>query len=276
MCHVWVCDHETKEDLLEERIGPIEPGEYMVWTPAVGRVVDVVFPRTRTSCALAPDEIPPEWLIRFPTGEEIIRKAVGIRSTTGMNPDQRLIRRRKCEYEVFQSIEQALYLPRILNGFTTVDGFVGLAQTILQSRKSRSGNSLELHAREIFVEEGLRSMQDFHHKPVIEDGKRPDFLFPSQAAYEDKDFPSGRLRMLAAKTTCKDRWRQITHEADRIPAKHLLTLQEGVSEGQFNEMVGAGVQLVVPTGLHDAFPVMVRPHLMSFESFIADIRLLAI
>jgi hypothetical protein len=58
--------------------------------------------------------------------------------------------------------------------------------------------------------------------------------------------------MLAAKTTCKDRWRQILNEADRIPAKHLLTLQEGVSEGQFREMNDAGVRLVVPRALHDA------------------------
>jgi hypothetical protein len=111
---------------------------------------------------------------------------------------------------------------------------------------------------------------------VIESGKRPDFLFPSQAAYEDPDFPTSRLRMLAVKTTCKDRWRQITREADRIEAKHLLTVQEGVSEAQFREMREADVQLVVPAGLHDAFPKSVRPYLITFESFIADVRLLAL
>lgn len=37
-----------------------------------------------------------------------------------------------------------------------------------------------------------------------------------------------------------------------------------------------GVQLVVPTGIHDAYPNSVRPHLVSFESFIGDIRLLNI
>lgn len=80
--------------------------------------------------------------------------------------------------------------------------------------------------------------------------------------------------MLAAKTTCKDRWRQVINEADRIRTKHLLTLQEGVSEGQFREMREAGVQLlVVPTGLHDAFPDSVRPHLIGVETFIAEIRL---
>ena len=80
--------------------------------------------------------------------------------------------------------------------------------------------------------------------------------------------------MLAVKTTCKDRWRQILTEADRIGTKHLLTLQEGVSERQFQEMVGAGVQLVVPEPLKTSFPASVQEHLQTVESFIADIRLL--
>jgi len=81
--------------------------------------------------------------------------------------------------------------------------------------------------------------------------------------------------MLAVKTTCKDRWRQVVKEADRIELKHLLTLQEGVSENQFKEMVEAGVQLVVPAKLFKSFPEALRPHLQSLESFIADVRLLA-
>src|SRR6185437_16668747 len=132
--------------------------------------------------------------------------------------------------------EEAFYMPRITRGFNSIEGFVGLAQTILQSRKSRSGNSLEYHVRDLMIEEGLKSGADFTHRPLIEVNKRPDFLFPSQAAYEDKNFPDANLRMLAAKTTCKDRWRQICNEADRIKTKHLLTLQEGVSEAQFREM----------------------------------------
>ncbi|MGR6765660.1 type II restriction endonuclease, partial [Aeromonas veronii] len=66
------------------------------------------------------------------------------------------------------------------------------------------------------------------------------------------------------------------NEADRIPAKHLLTLQEGVSETQFREMNHAGVQLVVPAGLTDKFPKAVQPHLQSLESFIGDVRLLPV
>jgi len=54
----------------------------------------------------------------------------------------------------------------------------------------------------------------------------------------------------------------------------VLTLQEGVSEGQFKEMGEAGIILVVPVALHDSYPAAVRPHLVAFESFIGDIRLL--
>ena len=48
----------------------------------------------------------------------------------------------------------------------------------------------------------------------------------------------------------------------------------GVSEGQFRQMREAGVTLVVPTSLHDSYPDAVKPHLISLESFIGDVRLL--
>jgi len=275
-CHVWVCRDGTEEDLFEGRLGPVEPKTFVIWTPGAVPAPDLFpeEPRARAACHLDPADIPSAWLVSFPTGAEIIRKTLELRPPAGMAVDLRLLRRRQCEYEVFRSVERAVWLPRIREGFTTIENFVSLAQTILQSRKSRSGNSLELHAREIMTEEGLQAGHDFSHRPVIEGGKRPDFLFPSTQAYENPDFPVARLRMLAAKTTCKDRWRQVINEANRIPTKHLLTLQEGVSEGQFREMQEAGVQLVVPFGLHESYPDAVRPQLVTFESFLGDVRLL--
>jgi hypothetical protein len=283
-CHVWVCDKATEEDLFEERIGPVEPKQNVIWKPGEGVAQTLVLATgldakylMRKTCALALSEMPAAWLEKFPTGEAIIKKTLELRPPTGMNPDARLLRRRLCEYEMFLSIEQAFFLPKIQTGdFQTIENFVGLAQSILQSRKSRSGNSLELHAREIMIEEGFKPETDFCHKPIVESGKKPDFIFPSQAAYNDPNFPEGRLRMLAAKTTCKDRWRQVINEANRIKEKHLLTLQEGISENQFAEMREEGIKLVVPDGLHSSYNETVRPHLISFESFIADIRLLAL
>lgn len=276
-CHVWVCRHETEEDLVEDRIGPVEPGKWAIWSPDRAAQPSLFQPQAtpRASCWLDPGEIQPSWLTRFPTGAEIIRKAVELRGDTALDPDHRLIRRRDCEFEIFRSVEEAVELPGIRAGFTAIDDFISRAQSILQRRKSRSGRSLELHAREILIEERLREDLDFAHGPESDPGRRPDFLFPSQTAYRNPAFPSAQLRMLAVKTTCKDRWRQILNEADRIPVKHLLTLQEGVSEGQFREMTEAGVQLVVPVPLVSSFPKSVQPHLQSFESFIGDVRLLA-
>ncbi len=276
-CHVWVCRHETEEDLVEDRVGPVEPGKWLLWPPAQGGLFPTdAQPAVRTSCWLGDDEIPAAWRLKFPTGADIIRKAVDLRDDSSLDPDRRLIRRRECEFEIFRSVEQAIELPHITAGFTNIDGFIARAQTILQRRKARSGHSLELHARAIFIEERLVEGTHFAHQPVSEDGKTPDFLFPSIASYRDPAFPADRLRMLAVKTTCRDRWRQILNEANRIPMKHLLTLQEGVSETQFREMTNAGVQLVVPAGLTETFPKDVRPHLQTLESFIGDVRLLPI
>ena len=58
--------------------------------------------------------------------------------------------------------------------------------------------------------------------------------------------------------------------------KHLLTLQEGVSENQFREMCEENVKLVVPNKLHEHFPDSVKPHLITLESFIAEVRLLTV
>jgi hypothetical protein len=130
--------------------------------------------------------------------------------------------------------------------------------------------------REIFIEERLVEDVNFSYQPESENGKRPDFLFPSQTTYQNATFPAANLRMLAVKTTCRDRWSQILNEADRIPKKHLLTLQEGVSESQFRQMTAAGIQLVIPAQRMNFFPLTVRPHLQTLESFIGDVRLLAV
>ncbi|WP_312930822.1 type II restriction endonuclease [Agrobacterium cavarae] len=275
-CHVWVCRHETEEDLVEDRLGPVEPGKTI--TQAVGGTVQagLMTAPTRASCWLTPAEIPPAWLTKFPSGAEIIAKAAELQSHGNLMPDFRLMKRRGCEYEIFRSVEEAIELPVIKAGFSDINGFIARAQTILQRRKSRAGRSLELHAREIFTEEKLVEGTDFSHQPESEAGKSPDFLFPSETAYKDPQFPRDRLRMLAVKTTMKDRWRQILNEANRVEQKHLLTLQEGLSEAQFREMVDAKVTLVVPKPIMEKFPASVQPYLQTLESFIGDVRLLRI
>lgn len=273
--HVWVCEG-YEDEVIEDRVGSaVDPGRFVVWR--AGSIPDLFAPSSNmASCRLAAADLPADWLAKFPSGAAIVRKAVELRPLQNEEPDARLLLRRNCEYELFKSVEEAIEMPRIAQGFVNVDQFVDRAQTILQRRKTRSGRSLELHAREILIEEGFQHGVDFSHSPTSEGGKKPDFLFPSQARYQDATFPADRLRMLAAKTTMKDRWRQILNEANRVERKHLLTLQEGVSENQFAEMQDAKVQLVVPRKLIAKYPDSVQPYLLTVRDFIAELRQLTI
>lgn len=274
---VWVARNPDEEALIEDRVGPVEPGQWVVWSPSpeLCLALSAAGVPASATCSLAPAEIPAEWISSFPSGADLIRKAIELRPARRLAVDARILRRRECEYEIFRSVEEAVELPRITKGFASIDEFVARAQTVLQRRKTRAGRSLELHTREILLEEGFEEDRAFSHGPESDPGRRPDFLFPSAAAYRDPAFPASSLRMLAAKTTCKDRWRQILNEADRVATKHLLTLQEGVSWNQFREMTDAGVKLVVPKHLHDAYPAAVKPGLMTLAAFLEEVRGLA-
>ena len=272
-CHVWVCDHETEADLIEERIGPVEPGRTRIWS--ADEIQRQLLPDpVRTDCWLKPEEIPTEWLQVFPSGETIVKKALELSPLSGFSVDARLTRRLECEYQIFQSVEEATELPVIRAGFDNMGAFLARAQSVAQRRKSRAGRSLELNVRELFLEENLREGLDFQYQPESELRKRPDFLFPNEARYKDASYPQDRLMMLGVKMTVRDRWRQVVLEADRIASKHLLTIQRGVSENQFREMHEAGIRLVVPQSLTVHYPKSVQPCLQTLESFIADVRLL--
>ena len=232
---------------------------------------DAAVGRGNVRCWLAPDQVPERWLERFPASQEVFERALALQSYRGLPVDERMIRRRDCEYAVFQSVEHAVESKAIEQGFNSIDEFLARAQTILQRRKSRAGRSLELQLRAILDEENIA----YVFQPTTEAGSRPDFIFPSQEAYDDMDYPISRLRMLAAKTTVRERWRQILNEADRIPVKHLFTLQEGVSANQFAQMRDERVRLVVPRPLHTRYPQSVRRELMTLQDFVTETRAIA-
>lgn len=232
---------------------------------------DAAVGRGDVRCWLAPEQMPEWWLERFPTPQEIFDRALALQAHRGLPMDERMIRRRDCEYAVFRSVEHSVESRVIEQGFNSIDEFLARAQTILQRRKSRAGRSLELQLRAILDEENIAYA--FH--PTTESGNQPDFVFPSQEAYDDPDYPVSGLRMLAAKTTVRERWRQILNEAHRIPVKHLFTLQEGMSENQFAQMRNENVRLVVPSPLHTRYPQSVRGELMTLQDFVSETRAIA-
>lgn len=272
-CQAWVCTTVAEEEVIESLIGPVDPGAGNIYFPHYATIQKYFAPST-SSCWLKPDEIRAEWFEKFPPGQTFVDIAVNrIQARrSGPGPDERLVKRRKCEFEAFRSVEEAVELELILRGFSDIDCFLAKAQSILQRRKSRSGRSLELHVKKVFEEEGLTPDNDFSWQPTTEMGKKPDFVFPSVDKYNDKQYSSEKLMMLAVKTTCKDRWRQVINEADRIKTKHLLTLQEGISVNQHREMQSEGIQLVVPKKIRGKFNKEFRSDLMTLESFIDTVK----
>ena len=137
-CHVWVCDHETEADLVEERTGYVEPGDWRAWIPGETGQQRLSLIDANASCWLDREEIPVPWLREFPSGAKIVRKAVELRPLSGVSVDRRLLSRRECEFQVFSSVEEATTLPLISDGFSDMADFVALAQTILATSQVES------------------------------------------------------------------------------------------------------------------------------------------
>ncbi len=184
------------------------------------------------------------------------------------NPDKEILQWINAEFQLFKTLENNRYSERIKSHFTSVEELVEVANTILNRRKSRAGKSLEHHLAEVF------NIFELHYETqaVTEINKKPDFLFPSVEAYRNPDYNENKLIVLAAKTTCKDRWRQVLNEADRIKTKHLFTLQQGISKNQLEEMYKYDVNLVVPKPYLDSFPREFRDKILTLDSFVKKAR----
>jgi hypothetical protein len=260
----WVSSSEQDDDIIESWIGfDVLPGE--VYGPLKSEKKRV-FKQNKT---LVEQVFLPEWKQEFPTGAEIFQRVIAVLPNSGkLTFDHLLLKRRELEFAVFARIEEAHVLPQIQAGFLSVDEFISYSLGVANRRKSRTGRSLELNLAQIFRDAQL----DFSEQALTENRKKPDFLFPSQDAYDDGSFPDAKLHMMAAKTCCKDRWRQVLDEADRISLKHLFTLQEGLSVNQFGQMQAGGLCLVVPEPNRKSFPDDIQDELMNLKGFVAFVE----
>jgi type II restriction enzyme len=184
------------------------------------------------------------------------------------DPDNMLLGWLDTEYSLFKAIENDRYKHIISKPFSSVDELIEYANTLMNRRKSRAGKSLEHHLAEMFLNHNL----EFETQVETEGKNKADFIFPGGKAYHDSDYPSRKLVFLGAKTTCKDRWRQILEEADRIEEKHLFTLQQGISENQLTQMYEKKITLVVPRPYINCFPSSFRNRILSLEKFITKTK----
>jgi hypothetical protein len=180
------------------------------------------------------------------------------------------------EEVLFRTLERHLIADRLVAGFSVdesaavdVDGFLSFSLSVQNRRKSRVGLALENHLEILFQENGLR----YSRTATTENKARPDFLFPGVMEYRDPAFDMNMLTMLGVKSTCKDRWRQVLAEADRVSEKHLLTLETAISRQQTDEMAAKGLQLVVPAALHQTYTSEQQRWLIDIAEFVKLARM---
>ncbi len=217
------------------------------------------------------DEILNKFNGEFPTTREFSAFA---RSTLpDVNPqdgqDEALMAWMEREEILFRTLEKYLIGERLSQGFDgDVDGFISFSLSVQNRRKSRAGLALENHLEILFKECGVR----YTRTPKTENKSKPDFIFPGIEEYRTPEYDPLLLTMLGVKSSCKDRWRQVLAEADRIEKKHLLTLEAAISENQTEEMQAKHLQLVLPEQLHDTYSETQRSWLFSVTQFTELVR----
>ncbi len=199
--------------------------------------------------------------------EEIEEQVLDHSEYVTKQPDNKLVSWYDADFKLYRAFENHLYLDKVRKGFSTVSEFLELSLKVQNSRKSRAGKSLENHLASLFKRNDLQ----FEEQVVTEDNKKPDFIFPDGVSYHKSSYPIEKLVSLAAKTTCKDRWRQVLNEADRFRGrnKYLCTLQQSISANQLKEMADEKVVLVVPKIYHMKYPAEYRDKLLSVKDFIS-------
>ena len=182
------------------------------------------------------------------------------------DPDGSLLACYEREEMLFKVFERHLLekdLAPYLNGQLDVDGVLKTTMSTFQRRKSRAGTAFEHQLEFLFKGRGIH----YSAQPYTEGKSKPDFIFPSIECYRDSSFPSANLTMLGAKTTIKERWRQVLEEADRIDCKHLITLEPAVSTDYTNAMRDCKLQLVIPAQLFPTYTLLQQDWLMDVGSF---------
>ncbi len=211
----------------------------------------------------------------FPTTREFSEYA---RSTVPdadplTDPDGALMKWYAREEAMFICMERIIIQDRLRDGFMNgetvdIESFIRFSLSVNNRRKARAGFSFENNLEALFTSHGLR----YSHTPVTENRSKPDFIFPDIKLYKDIRYPADCLTMLGAKTTAKDRWRQVLEEADRIEHKHLITLEGAISENQTREMISRNLQLVVPKEIHQTYTENQQHWLFTVSDFLEVVR----
>ncbi len=227
--------------------------------------IDIVIPATESDQEI----IVRKFGTSFPDTKkmsEFARSVAGIKALD--DADAALVRWLQREEELFRALEEVIIREKLKAGFANVDVFISYSLTVQNRRKSRMGYALMHHLRALFDAYNLK----YKREAKTERKNRPDFLFPGETEYHDPTYDTSLLVMLAAKSTLKERWRQVLTEADRITHKHVCTLEPAISRDQTYEMKEQKLTLVIPTILHVTYLPEQRSALMTLKQFIEHVK----
>lgn len=181
--------------------------------------------------------------------------------------DKRIMTLLEEEYRLFRLLENKIHQPVLTKKYKSMEDFLNTANSILQSRKSRAGKSIENYFEMI-----LKEMKIEHIMRSSDIDGKPDVLIPSVQAYNDINYPKDKIFVVGIKRTCKDRWRQVLNEATKISKKYIFTIQPSISKNQLEEMQKANVSLIVPESLHKSYPSSRKMHIFSLQNFLYNIK----
>jgi len=80
----------------------------------------------------------------------------------------------------------------------------------------------------------------------VDGARTPDFVLPGIEFYFSKDREPDDAILLAAKTSCRERWQQILAEGRRVETHHLATLDSAIPGRTLKKMQADRVIVIVP------------------------------
>lgn len=138
-----------------------------------------------------------------------------------------------------------------------------------QQRKTRAGRSFEHHIAASLAAGNVRFVEQ-----AVTGGRRPDFVMPDLETLRKPGRLPIEALVLAAKTTLRERWKQVTSERLNCDV-FLATVDDRVAANSIREMAEAGISLVVPESLktNSETDYSKQPNVISFrELFDSEIR----
>lgn len=177
-------------------------------------------------------------------------REIALSQTSEADPDAFISAALNGETSLFNHISDALgrlRLRELIDREASLDEFQAMFMRMAQSAKSRRGLSLQHHFASILLAGGI----EFSPQCETEEGETADFMMPGCSEYHDPGFESHRLRMVACKSTARDRWRQVLNEAARIPEKYFLTLDPDLSARLISKIAAANLRLFLPRSVID-------------------------